>query len=101
MLRITSFLPHTLRELTHFVKMLDDMETVDFQKAFRVMLGEGGAVEIGARLEVEKLKGNLSILKAYYMNYWCGNHLEYSQQRLIENIEQANQKMEAVYKSIN
>lgn len=89
------FLPHTLRELTHFVKMLDGMETVNQRKAFRVMTDSEDYEEI------EKLKGNLALLKEYFLNYWCGNHLSYGQQLLISKIVQAGQKMPLVYKGIN
>lgn len=90
-----SVLPHTLRELTHFVKLLDDMEKFDQCSALKVW------VKSGDLSEVEKWKRNLDILKRYFLNYWCGTHLNYSQQVMIEEIDQANRKMELVYQSID
>lgn len=88
-------LPHTLRELTHFIKLLDDMENIDQQEAFRVRAG------LGSIIEVEKWKNNLDILKRYFLNYWCGTHLLSDQQKLIEEIDQANRKMDFVCQSIS
>ena len=90
-----SVLPHTLRELTHFVKLLDDMEQIDQKRALKVWAGAGDIAE------VEKWKRNLDILKRYFLNYWCGTHLNCSQQIMIEEIDRCNRKMDLVYQSIN
>lgn len=83
-------LPHTLRELTHFIKLLDDMERIDQRKAFSERKST----------EIEKWKRNLDILKRYFLNYWCGTHLSYRQQKLMEEIDSANRRKESVCQSI-
>lgn len=87
---IHPMLPHTLRELTHFIKLLDDMERIDQRKAFSERKST----------EIEKWKRNLDILKRYFLNYWCGTHLSYRQQKLMEEIDSANRRKESVCQSI-
>ncbi len=91
---IHPLLPHTLRELTHFIKLLDDMEMIDQRKAF------SARDNIKEDTETEKWKRNLDILKRYFLNYWCGTHLLYKQQKLMEEIDLSNRKMESVYQGI-
>ena len=70
-------LPHTLRELSHFTRMLDDMKVIDEQQ--------------GCEKKREALLNNISMFKQYFMNYWCVNHLTIKQKKLIEKIEKQNE----------
>lgn len=91
---IHPMLPHTLRELAHFMKLLDDMEAIDQRKAFSALQNNAGSVEI------ENWKRNLDLLMRYFLNDWCGTHLSYKQQKLMEEIDSSNRKMAAVCQSI-
>lgn len=70
-------LPHTLRELSHFTRMLDDMKVIDEQQ--------------DREKKREALLSNISMFKQYFMNYWCVNHLTIKQKKLIEKIEKQNE----------
>lgn len=100
------FLPHTLRELTHFLKLLNEMDTVNFELAYQIIYyaAEPGAQEgqVCVR-ELEKLRENLSVLKEYFLKYWCGNNLDALQYKLLKDIDRENQngQMKAVYKCIS
>ncbi len=79
-------LPHTLRELTHFVKVLDDMDTVNFE-----------TLQTDAK-EIEKLKKNLAEFKDYFINEWCVLHLKKMTYRdLLHNLEGQARNCNAVY----
>lgn len=64
------FLPLTLREITHFTKLLYDMEKIDWKVIYSPNVTE--AVDA----EREKLKNNLEILKNYFMHTWIINKLQ-------------------------
>lgn len=70
-------LPRTLRELTHFTRMLDDMENLDEKISFE------------KRQEV--LANNISLFKRYFINYWCVNHLSLRQKKMVERIIRINE----------
>ncbi len=89
------FLPHTMRELTHFVKLLGDMDTVCQQRIFPMIK------QTGNEREIEKWKANLLLLKEYFLNYWCGTHLGYGQQNLVRELDQAKRNMTNAFRSIN
>lgn len=76
---IHPFLPHTMRELTHWVKMLGTMEKITWSD----FAGENRKVELS------KLKHNLLELKQYFMNYWCAQNLDAAQYELIKQIDRA------------
>lgn len=93
--KLHPFLPHTLRELTHFVKMLSEMETINHNIVFQV-----NSDDINEE-EIKNLQANLSVIKAYFLEYWCHNHVkEYKCQRLMEKIGMENQELSLIYKYI-
>lgn len=67
-------LPTTMRELTHFLKMLSDMEDVDLN-----CVGFSGETKEGNR-ELQKLRDNLEIMQEYFFDFWCNNHLDEERQ---------------------
>jgi hypothetical protein len=75
------FVPHTLRELTHMLKMLCAMHDIECDKVY--LTGDG----------LNELKGNLSTLKHYFMDYWCLKNLQSSQMELLKEIDKANQNL--------
>lgn len=79
-----AFFPRTLRELTHFLKLLCEMEEVDISKAYQNI----GKVEqcAEAREELEKIRENIRKLRQYFLNEWCG-HLDAAQREVILNID--------------
>lgn len=94
-----SFLPHTFRELTHFVKMFYDMETIDWELLYRE---EETAWEFSEayRKNVAFLKKNIQMVKQYFLNYWCVKRLNASEMNTILKIDEASQKhqMKKVYR---
>lgn len=88
---IQTFLPHTLRELTHFLKLLDSMEVVDFEMA---VLEGTGRVPKKSEDDMPNLlrwKNNLEELKRYYLRYWIQNYLKNEQAQLIKQMDKVNQ----------
>lgn len=69
-------LPRTMRELTHFVKMLYDLPTIDFEEAF-----------IAVCDDTKKLQNNLNMLESYFFDDWCANHLIESDQITLKNTQ--------------
>lgn len=94
-----SFLPHTFRELTHFVKMFYDMETIDWGLLYRE---EENARELSKEYckNVAFLKKNIQMVKQYFLNYWCAKRLNASEMNTILKIDEASQKhqMKKVYR---
>lgn len=70
-------LPRTMRELTHFVKMLQNMPPINFEAAFQ----EQGD-------DAKGLRNNLDIFENYFYNYWCANHLKERQQILFRKMHE-------------
>ena len=85
-----AFMPRTMRELTHFLKLLNDMENVDFTVIYNETFVDKKSPE--ALSEIEKLQRNIQSLKQYFLNYWCANHLETAQKRLISDIDESSRK---------
>ena len=77
--QVHPFLPHTLRELTHMLKMLGGMYEVDCDRVY------------GAQEKIGRLKSNLVKLKQYFMDDWCSQNLKLEQKELLEDIDRANQ----------
>lgn len=78
------FLPLTLREITHFTKLLYDMEDIDWDVIYTKHVTE--AVEA----EREKLKKNLDTLMNYFMYTWILNKLQLTEKEFFT--EYINQK---------
>jgi len=99
---IQSFLPHTPRELTHFLKLLDSMEVVDFETA----VSEGGQGSSENPEEdmpnLMRWKSNLEELKRYYLRYGIQHCLKNKQVQLIKQMEKVNQydKLEQMAKLV-
>lgn len=70
------FLPRTLRELTHFLCFLYDMECVDFTKAYSIPENES----------LLKLRKNIDAVEEYFFEHWCVNHLNESYQKAFRKI---------------
>lgn len=78
------FFPRTLRELTHFLKLLCDMAEVNLSKAYQNIGEVKQCAE--AREELEKIRENIRKLRQYFLNEWCG-HLDAAQREVILNID--------------
>lgn len=94
-----SFLPHTFRELTHFVKMFYDMDRIDWELLNREEQRMQEHTE-QYYVNVSNLKKNIQMVKQYYLNYWCAKHLNASEMNTVLKIDEASQKhqMKKVYK---
>lgn len=77
------FLPCRLRELTHLIKLLSEMEAVDYNHIFE--LAENSVERAKA---VEMLQGNLLMFKSYFMRDWCINRLSQTEQELLAKIDE-------------
>lgn len=86
---IHPFFPHTMRELAHFLNLLEKMEVVDFIKVCRYFYGpeEAGRGADDNIVAVQNLKNNLLRLKQYFLNDWCPNHLDEAQINIIREID--------------
>lgn len=84
---IHPFLPQKMRELTHFVKLLADMEDIDCDQVYLESGGIEKNIEFKSRLE--KLKNNIGMLIQYFHDYWCTKHLSISEKETIENFDLA------------
>ena len=98
---IHPLLPHTLRELTHFLNLLDEMPVINFQRACSYIDSESLSEE--CMEEISNLKNNLQRLKQYFLNDWCPNNLNESQLSLVCNIDicERNRKLEMTVSLLN
>lgn len=91
--QMATFLPHTLRELTQFIKLLYDMEDVQLEIAYQKfgMLEQEGDDVLPQLYEAEKelgkLRQNLQVLRKYYLSNWCLRYLEFSARERMEELE--------------
>lgn len=87
--QLNPFLPQTLRELTHFVKLFNDMEDVDMKVASQKLgvLSKTEEQQETIQQEWEKLKLNMQLLKQYFFSYWCLSHLKISEQQRINSLD--------------
>ena len=77
------FLPCRLRELTHLIKLLSDMESVDHNCIFELAEDDEKRVKL-----IGMLQRNLRMFKSYFMRDWCVNRLKQSDQELISKINE-------------
>lgn len=93
--KLHSFLPHTLRELTHFVKMLSEMKSIDHKKVFQPNIKNND------KSGISNLQSNISMIKGYFLEYWCHSHIKkYDYQKLMDKIGSLNQQLPLIYKNI-
>lgn len=94
--QLAPFLPRTLRELTHFIKLFYNMKDVDLGIAYqKVNILKETENELKINTELKKLRENLQLLKQYFFYYWCLKKLTLSEQKEIvelEDLEQDNLK---------
>lgn len=85
------FLPHTLRELVHWVKMLYDMHEVDCDDLYGRYQGQNPE---NSRLkeDIGRLKDNILTIKQFFMNYWCEKYLDISEERVFRKIDHATRR---------
>jgi len=72
------FMPHTLRELTHWVKMLYDMQEINITK---------DSMTEKAAEKILQLKDNIQTMKQYFISYWCEKYLDISATRVFQRID--------------
>ncbi len=77
--QVHPFLPHTLRELTHILKLLGGMYEINCDQVY------------GSQEKIGSLKSNLVKLKQFFMDDWCSQNLKLDQKELLEDIDRANQ----------
>lgn len=79
------FLPHTMRELTAFLNILDNMQDVNFQVIFKDFFSFTKTSE--KKNEIRKWIKNLQKVKAYFLQYWCANRLDPIQMELLKKLD--------------
>lgn len=77
------FLPCRLRELTHLIKLLSDMEPVNYNCIFELPQGDKKHLKM-----IAMLQRNLQMFKSYFISDWCFNRLSQSEQELIYKINE-------------
>ena len=90
------FLPSTFRELTHFVKMLDELENVSSDLLF---VYENNILSESSKAEIDKILRNIGRIKQYYIVNWLPSHTTESGQKELE--EKATQPISAFKNEIN
>lgn len=68
------FLPHTMRELTHFVKMIYEMKDINYKYILK-SYSKNRALNSTARKQLEIARENLNALNQYFIDYWCAINL--------------------------
>lgn len=68
------FLPHSMRELTHFLKMICDMEEIDYMEVLKGYVNKD--FNESFQKEIEKARENLNAISQYFLDYWCSIYLE-------------------------
>ena len=82
-------LPGTMRELTHFINLLNEMPEVDFNIICSCIYSEDADEN---QTERNNLYNNLMRLKQYFLFDWCTNYLDERQWDLIQKIEECDPK---------
>lgn len=85
--RLHFFMPHTLRELTHWLKMLHNMHEIncdadvyqEYQKT------EGMTDELERK--ISQLQENIQTVRQYFMSYWCEKYLNISAARKFQKLD--------------
>ena len=72
---IHPFMPHTFRELTHWIKLLYNMHEIDCD---RDVYRKFQKLEDLDDSLVDKLRENIQAVKQYFVNYWCEKYLDAS-----------------------
>lgn len=85
------FLPHTLRELAHWVKMLYGMYEIDCDDVYKKF-----QYYIDVNEEAEKLKDNILRMKQFFLNYWCEKNLDISAVKVLRKIDNATKRNQMV-----
>jgi len=82
-----TFLPHTFRELAHWVKMLYDMHGINCDRIYKDYQNARASEE-----DVRRLKENILAVKQYFMSYWCENNLSAAEMRILKEIDAASRR---------
>lgn len=90
------FLPHTFRELAHWLKMLYDMNSITCDEVYQMYQNQEGTAE-GRKEKLHQLKENIQIIKQYFINYWCKKNLDESEMWAIQEIDAATQRRQMAY----
>lgn len=86
------FLPHTLRQLTHLLKLLLDMKEVEFDLVYGERERQEEHAADTSHREIQKLKHNICNLKDYFIDYWCCSQLSDKERKVICKLEEFGQK---------
>ncbi len=73
-----AFFPRKMRELTHFVKLLGDMDN-------QVICSE--VYRNTDQKMILQLKQNIEMLRQYFLDYWCTKNLSSSQKESLERLD--------------
>lgn len=74
-----ALLPKSMRELVHFLKILDSMEVIQYENVYKSYNKED-------KTQLELAKKNINIFKQYFVHNWCNANIEASQCKYIREI---------------
>lgn len=89
--KMYSFMPHTLRELTHWVKMLADMHQINCDDLYREYQ-KSEKISDELKEKIAKLRDNILTIKQYFMSYWCEKYLDIEQVKILRKIDSATRQ---------
>lgn len=75
-----SFLPRTLRELTHFLQFLSEMECVDFEKVYTTPDNSS----------MRELRKNIDAMENYFFEHWCVSRLDEYDQKVFREVRRVS-----------
>lgn len=72
-----AFFPRKMRELTHFVKLLGDMNDIVCDEVYQKR----------DRTSMLRVEQNITVLRQYFLDYWCAKNLTLIQKEFIEKLD--------------
>ena len=73
---LRALLPKSMRELAHFLKILDSMEGIQYENIYQQYMEED-------KTQLERAKKNINIFKQYFVHNWCNANIEASRRKYI------------------
>lgn len=86
------FMPHTLRELTHWVKLLYDLYEIDCDRDVYRKFQMSESMDEEA---LDKLRQNIQTIRQYFANYWCEKNLDASVAQIFQKLDSVRIKQSA------
>lgn len=85
--RLHFFMPHTLRELTHWLKMLHNMHEINCDEDVYLEYQKSKVMTEALEQKISQLQENILTVKQYFMSYWCEKYLNVSAARKFQKLD--------------